>query len=529
MRLLLSILIAFSLSTQAVFADDTGSFAIKVFGGTDVEAPSTPTLLSAIPIATDQIDLLWTPVTDNFVVSGYVVFDNGAAIATTTQTSYSDLGLIASSSHTYFIKAFDPSFNYSSSSNILTTTTLDYPPVPTTGSNTHSSTVVRTVLDELQITPGISTSTFYIKTAHPARFELRWGRTTDYELGYIVYDHFVDTYETTLTDLEPSTMYEYEIVGYTPYGNETILKKGQFSTLGFKDIFAPQNVNRFTATADGSNVKLSWQPPQGESYQYVRIVRNHFGFPSYPQDGAVVYQGKGDLFVDKDILNLYSPVYYTAFLVDEAGNVSSGAVAKVFAVGAPGTDDTDSISEGNGTVPHSGPSASTSPSVPAGTRMPDLSEIFLIQADSKQSFADQVLTLDSTTAFVLSIPKEAVSDNLKTIIVRLTDPTNTKQSSSFLLRLNKDKVAYEAVVAALNLEGTSKVIVDVYDYKAAVVGTFGQQIIFKNLSQKNAEIIFKGMSLGDITLLLSLLTLPVLIGILAVFFFYRRKHHGRRY
>jgi hypothetical protein len=527
MRFLLAVFIVLFVSTQTAFAQsDSSSFSIQVFGGQDTEAPTTPTLLSVTPVATSQIDLAWSTATDNFMVSGYVVYQDGTPIATTTLTTYSDLGLTASTTYTYYIQAFDPSFNYSSSSNSIAATTPDNSSSADDGSGQSSGTVVRTVLDELQITPGVSTSTFFIKTARPARFELRWGRTNDFEMGYVVHDHFVDTYKTTLTGLEPSTTYEYEIIGYTPSGIATILKQGQFSTLGLEDIYPPANVSRFMAVSQNDDVALSWQLPFGEEYEYVRIVRSHLGFPVHPYEGAIVYQGRGEHTLDEGILNNYSPVYYTAFVVDAAGNVSSGAVAKVF---ASSREYNGSISPevpggtGDTVIPLPETVASTSPSLPPEVRMPSLAEIFLYQGNRTQNFAQMEPILDSANLFVVSIPKDAVSDHLKTIILTITDPTNAKQSSAFLLRLNKDNTAYEAVIAPLQLEGMSRLTVDVYDYSSAVVGTFGKTVAFKQLAPKHGIPFVQGMSLSDIGLYVILIGLPILLALLIFLFLYRRR------
>ncbi len=530
MKFLAAFTLVFAVSVQLVFAQvDTSGFAIRVFGGEDTEAPTTPTLSSATPVATSQIDLVWTAAADNFSVSGYVVYQNGVAVGTTTQTSYSDIGLTASTTYTYYVQAFDLAYNYSSSSNSLDATTFEDPPPPTPGDDTDgTATAARVVLNELVITSGHSTSTFFIKTARPARFELRWGRTSSYELGYIVHDHYVDEYETTLTDLEPSTTYEYEIVGYTPYGKATVLKRGQFSTLGFSDIYPPANVNRFRGVAENNDVRLSWQVPI-ESFQYVRIVRNHLRFPTFPQDGAIVYQGKGESVLDKGILTEYSPVYYTAFVVDEAGNVSSGAVVKIFATdegengmvippSRPGTQ------AGTPSTPTPATVASTSPTLSPETRMPDLSEIFLIQEGKIQSFAHEAVILDSATSFVVSIPKDAVSESLKTIIATVNDPTNAKQSSSFLLRLNKEKTAYEAVVSPLLLDGMSRITVDIYDYSSAVVGTFEKTVQFKKVAPPRGATFLTELSFGE-KVMIGAAAIIVLLVIL-FFLLYRRRTHA---
>lgn len=520
MRFFFSLLLCLIVPTTAVFANDAADFNIRVFGSTDTEAPSTPTLAQPVAISTDQIDVSWSSVTDNFVVSGYVISRNGVSVGTTTLTSYSDVGLSASTSYTYSVRAFDPSFNYSSSSNILSTTTLKIPPPAPASPGGTQSTATRVNVDKFLITPGVSTTTFYIKTTLPARFEMRWGRTSSYELGYVANTKYVSTYETTLTGLEPATTYEYEIVGYTPFGKAFVLERGKFATLGEQDTFSPANINRFKALARGLDTELSWQLPEGEEYKYVRIVRSHLGFPAHLEDGAVVYQGTGTEFTDKNVFSQFSPVYYTAFLVDAAGNVSSGAVAKVYAKdsNAPGLE----IEKPN-TKPEDGftPGVIVSPQ----TRMPDMSEVFLKQSDRQYSFATQPIELDSTQFFTLSIPKGAVSDNLKTIVVTLTDPTDARQSSAFLLRINKDKTSYEAVVAPLGLEGTSRILIDIYDFDARVVGTFQKTVTFKNLYNTQKMPVFPDLIIYELKRFAPMAALPMLVGIL--FFFYRRRKHGR--
>ena len=511
--------------TSTVSAATTSTFNIRVFGAADIVAPTTPTLLLATPITTDQIDVTWSGSTDNFIVSGYVVFRGGVAVATTTLTNYSDIGLNASTTYSYSVRAFDPSFNYSSSSNALTTTTPGVPIPPTSTAGGTQSTLVGLELDKLTVVPGISTSTFYIKTTRPARFEMRWGRTTSYELGYTVNNKFTSSYETTLTNLEPGTLYEYEVVGYSVSGKAYVLERGHFTTLRSEDALPPANVNRFRATAEGTDVRLTWEVPAGEGYQYIRVVRNHLGYPTSLQDGAVVYQGVGQSFTDSDILKQYSPVYYTAFVVDASGNVSSGAVAKVYA-----TDDGKTIGgtkEGNVTeAPASSSSDGFTPgkNIPTGTRMPDASEVFLLQENTKQTFADQNIAIDSHLPFTLSIPKNAVSDNLKTIIVTFTDPTDSRLTSSFLLRINKDRSAYEAVIAPLDLDGVSRLTIDIYDYDAAVVGTFQKTINFKGVFHATVMPIFPDRILFELKRWGPLAALPILFGIL-IFFYRRRQHH----
>jgi hypothetical protein len=524
--LLLSIIVmAIPVSAQ----QDTGGFNIRVFGAEDDVAPSTPTLTSATAIAPDQVDVAWSTATDNFMVSGYAISRNGLPVATTSLTTYSDTGLVASTTYTYSVRAFDSSFNYSSSSNQLSVTTPDNPLPPAEESGSNQSTASRVVLNELRIDSGISTTSFYIKTARPARFEVRWGRTGSYELGYVVNDRFVSSYETTLTDLEPGTTYQYEVVGYSQFGKAFVLEQGKFTTLGAQTAYSPANVNKFAAVANGGDVRLSWNLPTTDPAMSVRIVRSHLGFPAHIHDGAIVYQGNDSTIVDRDILSRYSPVYYTAFVIDSAGNVSSGAVALVYAgqdvgagvPGSPGAVSAPTVQPLISTEEEA--FASTSPLLELGTRMPDISEIFVIQNGVKKSFADQLLALDSTQSFTLSIPKDAVFESLKSIIVTLTDPTDAKLTYSFLLRLNKDQTAYEAVLSPLFVEGISRCTIDIYDYKAAVVGTYIKSVTFADTGSTEAIPVFPDLLIKKGLPVLLSVSLPLLFGLL-IFFFYRRRH-----
>lgn len=492
MRLLISVLLVFIISASSVFAQE---IRIIVFGAEDVVAPTIPTL-SGSAIAYDQVDVSWTVSTDNFFVSGYVLYRDGLPISTTTQTSYSDVGLTASTTYMYSVRAFDPSYNYSSSSNLLAIQTPDVPVVPVDPEQENpQGTVARIVLNDLVITPSFTIAGFYIKTARPARFEMRWGKTDAYELGYIINDRYVDEYRTTIGDLEPGTTYHYEVVGYTPFGIATVLEKGKFDTLDKTDFLPPSNVLRFVGNVSENDVKLSWQNPALANFASVRIVRSHLGFPTHPQDGVIVYQGAGESFTDKDILTQFSPVYYTAFVYDTLGNVSSGAIVRVYKGGqgnipaiatpvtpAPGGDGEVAVEEEG--------FASTSPLLPAGIKMPDLSEILLLQANKTFSLSEQKVTLSSTERFVISIPKDAIAVNLKTIIATLTDPTDSRSTYSVLLKINKDKTAYEAVIDPLMVEGVSRVTVDIYDYANAVVGTYKKTVMFTAGKKTEEEPVF---------------------------------------
>ena len=476
MRLLAAIFffIFFSTFSTAIAQSDTDEFTISFFAGTDTEPPTPPVLLSATAISETQVDLAWSTSTDNFVMSGYVVSRDGVSLATTTLITYSDIGLTASTTYAYDVRAFDFSGNYSSSSNTIIVSTPDYPagPPPPVPIEPSEGTVARVVAEEVVVTPDITSATFDITAKFPARFEIKWGRTTSYELGYISSDILRRDYSTILTGLEPGTKYEYEIIGYTQRGNGNVVERGQFRTLNDIDLTAPANVKRFTAVPEGGNVNLNWQLPDDDDISSVRIVRSHLGYPANPNDGAVIYQGTGNNAVDIAVLFRYSPAYYTAFVYDTAGNISSGAIAIAFAGSRETTSEGDR-NEDVGFVLE--PLSSTT------QRMPDAFDILIKQANRVFSFGEESAVLDNDEPFVIYLDASDVTSNLKSIIVQLQDPTDQRQSFSFLLQLNKNQTAYEAIISPLGVVGKSSIVLSVYDFRALRVAEYRTQLFFEDL------------------------------------------------
>ncbi len=497
MRRLVVFLLLLTLITTPAHAQVDFDIQLTVTGGTDLLPPSTPTLTTVDPVASTQIDLTWTAATDTVAVGGYVVFRDGSDIATTTLLNYSDSGLVASTTYSYTVRAFDTSFNYSSSSNALATTTLAVPVVPPTPTSTISTqtqgTASRVVLDELFITEGVSTTSLDLTTALPARIEVRWGRTAAYELGYVTSNLYLRDHSILITDLEPGTRYEYEIIGYNARDRQTVLKSGSFTTLSYKVAVSPTNVSQFVAIQNGEDVDLSWRLPVGEDIAQVRVVRSHLGFPEFPNDGAIAYQGDGESVKDRGVLGQFSPVYYTAFVYDQQGNISSGAVAMVYRSGSA-SDNAESADQSSSRetikVPELVPEATSTidkKRVTIEMKMPEPREVYLMQNGKRYVFGDNDIKLDYSQNFTVLVPYAAVAGNLKSIIVTVLNPTNTRQAQSFLLRLNPDRSAYEATVGALGVVGRSQAKLEIYDYQAFVVATYQVPISFVEVEEETGQ------------------------------------------
>jgi hypothetical protein len=114
----------FSIPSPGYGGGGAGSNSNNSAPASDTTPPSTPADLTAVASSSSEIDLSWTASTDNVGVAGYQVFRNSAQIATSTQTTYADTGLTASTTYAYTVKAFDAAGNVSAVSNSATSTTL---------------------------------------------------------------------------------------------------------------------------------------------------------------------------------------------------------------------------------------------------------------------------------------------------------------------------------------------------------------------------------------------------------------------
>lgn len=86
----------------------------------DTVAPSTPTGLAVSGTGPDSIALSWRASTDNVGVAGYHLYEGSSLVATVTGTTADLTGLLAGSSHTVSVAAFDAAGNESAHSAAVT-------------------------------------------------------------------------------------------------------------------------------------------------------------------------------------------------------------------------------------------------------------------------------------------------------------------------------------------------------------------------------------------------------------------------
>ena len=88
----------------------------------DTTPPSTPGNLSATPVSSTQMNLIWDASSDNVGVTAYEISRNTVLIATTGTTNYSDSGLTPSTSYNYSVTAVDEADNASKPAETSATT-----------------------------------------------------------------------------------------------------------------------------------------------------------------------------------------------------------------------------------------------------------------------------------------------------------------------------------------------------------------------------------------------------------------------
>lgn len=448
------------LAPQVLLAQTTSEFSIKIFGGTDTQPPTVPSIIAVTPVATTQINLGWSTSTDNFVLGGYVVLRDGTAIATTTNLSLVDTGLTASTTYSYQVRAFDVTFNYSSSSAAVATTTpaIIIPEVTATTTTT-SGTKVRAVSESIQTTTSSREASIYVTTTAPVRLTVRYGTTTDYDTAVVVGEVFTTDHTVILENLAPQTTYWFEVSALGVRGQVYVIGSGSITTDTESETIVP-NVSQLQIIQQNNDVILEYVIPQqtvASDPYWVRVVSNRFWYPGGVTDGVVVYEGFATGILDVDAFTAGSPLYYTVFVFDASGNTSSGALARIFdqRENKPSRATTDD-------VPQETDSVATG-TVTTATPVHSIPGISIEQLDTREQIIQGQVSLVTNHPFIISVPSAAVPDSVTQMIVSLVQAEDGTIVRSYQLRLTNDQTYYVASVPGLHQVGVYHVTVTGYD------------------------------------------------------------------
>lgn len=463
------------------------SFTIEqIIGTPPTSPPSAPENVSAVPIAPTQIDLSWDISLHTAPVIGYQISRDGVAIATTSQTNFSDIGLQASTTYSYSIRAFDGFGNISSSTVPVVATTYPLQQI-IEGSQRPTIQSGRAPVPEVlsfTIEPGTSNAHISFSTSVPTRYTIRYGETIEFELSTVETERFQVEHSTILTGLSPNTVYEYEVVIYDRYQQEVVIQRSQFTTQTQYLSETLPNVSTLKAVSSGSDVFLTWNNPTTlDSFAYVRVVRNHRFFPRDPNDGYIVYEGLKTSVFDLQALKTHSKQFYTIFVLDLLGNTSSGAVTSVEKLSSKQVDIATDLSQ------------IRPPLVPATTQLSSLelrfSDLIFLQEGFQTSAVVDNLEIDAQLPFLLRVPAALLPQHLKVITVTITRPTGLSAYDVYLLRRNESGSYYEALLDPLVRPGNHTVVLSIYDLldeiQYQVSGSITAKIDIIHISTKKPE------------------------------------------
>lgn len=228
--------------TNHIFFDVSNTNFTITAGSTDTVAPTAPTLAASGTTQTTTT-LSWSGATDNVAVTGYDVYKDGVLLTSTTSTTYTVTGLVASSTYSFTVKAKDAAGNASVASNAVSVTTLA--PAPDTTAPT---------------APTLSASGTTLTTTN-----LSWTGATDNVAvtGYDVYKDGVLLASTTattyaVTGLVASTSYVFTVKAKDAAGNVSSASNAVTVTTLTPDTTAPTAPTLTASGTTASTTNLSW-------------------------------------------------------------------------------------------------------------------------------------------------------------------------------------------------------------------------------------------------------------------------------
>lgn len=366
-----------------------------------------------------------------------------------------------------------------------------------------------------------------------SRIDLSWNASTDNIVvsGYRIFrDGQILGTTTSITysdiGLTASTTYTYEVEAFDSSLNYSGLSASAVATTsgitvtpespqgnssgsiypGFIGT-ALQAVNPidFTAVPQDSSILLSWKYPLINSIASVTLVRSSSFYPSSVNDGEVVFVGNATSFIDTKVKK-NERYYYALFAQDVHGNYSSGVLA--FAMISDKGEVSETPFEDVVVIDNVDP-------IIARLTLLDFD---FIQDDIKIHTTRDTVPIDGSKNLLIRLDYRKVPEILKTIAITLRDPDDDTKVFTFLLRVNKDKTAYEATIAPLGKNGLYKMNVTILDYKNQ--GLKQLQGSLKALSLEEIQLIIKNKGWGG---LLGLIISVIVLAVIALIFLRTRK------
>ncbi len=278
----------------------------------DTAPPSTPSNLHGTAVSDQQVNLAWSPSTDNTTGAGYHVYRGSSAnslsiFASVTSNSFTDTSVGPKNTYYYAVVAFDPTYNYSGQSAVVAVTVLPDTTPPTVPANLAATPVGS---QQVNLTWGASTDDVYL-----AGYAVYRGKTpsTMIQVGGSATTSYTDT-----AGLMPGTTYYYAVAAYDEalnYSAETSL----VTVATLPDTQPPTVPQNLTATAKGgTQIKLSWTPSSDNQMVYsYRVYRG-----TSAQTLSLIGSSTTASYTDSMNLKVNQTYYYAVAATDSSGNAS---------------------------------------------------------------------------------------------------------------------------------------------------------------------------------------------------------------
>ncbi len=264
----------------------------------DAEAPTVPAGVRIEAMSTNTVTIAWEPSTDNLSVVGYNIYrgSNPSPIGFVASETFTDTGLSANTSYSYFVKALDDTGNESVASTTVNGTTALYGDLPSKPSGLNADSVGSTEV-------GLSWNPSSDNVSIAGYRIFRNGRL----VGTSPSPSFTDI------DLNPGTNYLYQVQAIDGELYVSALSNS-VSIATVADVIPPSKPSG-VAISDESETSLRVSWTASTDNHLVALYRVY-------RDGVLVGDATATSFVDYGLLPDLT-YGYTVAAVDVSGNTSS--------------------------------------------------------------------------------------------------------------------------------------------------------------------------------------------------------------
>lgn len=250
---------------------------------------------------------------------------------------------------------------------------------------------------------------------------------------------------------------------------------------------APLNVTNFSVgySQESKRAELSWENPS-VIFSVIRIVRLENSIPSGPNEGVLIYQGRGESAEDFGV-EMGKNYYYAAFTRNFRGEFSSGAIASLDLSeddddeeedddedDDDGDNDENEGDGGGGEDPDPFAHLSLSTSTPL---MEASWFLRLLQPGEPVQLFDRGATIyiKGGKSLTLEMNYKQVPKVLKTIGVTFVDTENPDNVTAIILKVSSDKKTYTATLPTFAYGGMYEMYIYLIDYgNQTIVPTKGR-------------------------------------------------------